>query len=145
MVTAACIPEVWAWRVFCDVAGHRSMGTIKRAILVNAGVSLLPEPTVCRELDSGERVAVRVEGLRVDATAGHHLSGGAGWAGTARTVGAVSDGGREPIGAGIVPSTDGDGTLRAGRRMCRGNRGNQGVSRGSRAMRWGYLRGRSGR
>lgn len=76
-------PRVRGWSFFCDGAGHRSMGAIKRAILVN--------------------------------------------------VGAVFDGGCEPIGAGIVLSTDGEGTLRAGQRMGRGKRGNQGVSRAARA------------
>jgi DNA-binding transcriptional LysR family regulator len=42
-----------------------NIDTIKRAILVNEGISLLPEPTVRRELDSGELVAVRVQGLEL--------------------------------------------------------------------------------
>ena len=40
-----------------------NIDTIKRAIEVNAGVSLLPEPTVRRELELGSLVSVPVAGL----------------------------------------------------------------------------------
>jgi DNA-binding transcriptional LysR family regulator len=40
-----------------------NIDTIKRALEVNAGVSLLPEPTVRRELEAGTLATVRVQGL----------------------------------------------------------------------------------
>jgi DNA-binding transcriptional LysR family regulator len=45
-----------------DVA-FDNIDTIKRAIVVNAGASFLPEPSVRGELQAGELVAVPVEGL----------------------------------------------------------------------------------
>jgi DNA-binding transcriptional LysR family regulator len=40
-----------------------NVDTIKRAIAVNSGASLLPEPTVRSEIESGTLVAIPVEGL----------------------------------------------------------------------------------
>ena len=37
--------------------------TIKRAIEIGAGVSLLPEPTIAREIESGSLVQVPLEGV----------------------------------------------------------------------------------
>ena len=45
------------------VMAFDNIDTIKRAIEVNAGVSLLPEPTVRRELELGSLVSVPVEDL----------------------------------------------------------------------------------
>lgn len=45
------------------VMAFDNIDTIKRAIEVNAGISLLPEPTVRRELELGSLVSVPVEGL----------------------------------------------------------------------------------
>ena len=42
-----------------------NIDTIKRAIVVNAGASFLPEPSVQSELQAGELVAIPVEGLRL--------------------------------------------------------------------------------
>lgn len=42
-----------------------NIDTIKRAIVLNAGAGFLPEPTVRGELQTGELVAVPVEGLRL--------------------------------------------------------------------------------
>ena len=42
-----------------------NIDTIKRAIAVHGGASLLPEPTICSELASGELVSVPVEGLNL--------------------------------------------------------------------------------
>jgi DNA-binding transcriptional LysR family regulator len=36
--------------------------TIKRAVEINAGVSLLPEPTIVRELAAGTLVAIKIDG-----------------------------------------------------------------------------------
>ncbi len=37
--------------------------TIKRAIEIGAGVSLLPEPTIAREIESGSLVQIPLEGV----------------------------------------------------------------------------------
>ena len=42
-----------------------NIDTIKEAIGINAGISLLPEPTVAREVSSGELVTVPLEGERM--------------------------------------------------------------------------------
>lgn len=39
--------------------------TIKRAVEIDAGVSLLPEPTVDREVQAGSLVAIHLEGTRI--------------------------------------------------------------------------------
>ena len=37
--------------------------TIKRAIEIGAGISLLPEPTIAREIESGTLVQIPLEGI----------------------------------------------------------------------------------
>jgi len=44
--------------------------TIKRAIEIGAGVSLLPEPTMARELESGSLVKIPLEGVALERTLG---------------------------------------------------------------------------
>lgn len=39
--------------------------TLKRAVEINAGFSLLPQPTVAREVQSGTLVAIPIEGVRL--------------------------------------------------------------------------------
>ncbi len=56
---AECGVEVQAEIAFDNI------DTIKRAIVVNAGASFLPEPSVQTELRTGQLVAVRVEGLEL--------------------------------------------------------------------------------
>ena len=47
------------------VMAFDNIDTIKQAIAVNGGVSLLPEPAVCQELKSGQLRAIRVENLQM--------------------------------------------------------------------------------
>ncbi|HEX4415051.1 MAG TPA: LysR substrate-binding domain-containing protein, partial [Lacipirellulaceae bacterium] len=44
--------------------------TIKRAIEIGAGISLLPEPTIQREIESGSLVQIRLEGIALERTLG---------------------------------------------------------------------------
>jgi DNA-binding transcriptional LysR family regulator len=44
--------------------------TIKRAIEIGAGVSLLPEPTIQREIESGSLVQIPLEGIALERTLG---------------------------------------------------------------------------
>jgi DNA-binding transcriptional LysR family regulator len=44
--------------------------TIKRAIEIGAGVSLLPEPTIAREIESGSLVQIPLEGVSLERTLG---------------------------------------------------------------------------
>ena len=44
--------------------------TIKRAIEIGAGVSLLPEPTIAREIESGSLVQIPLEGVALERTLG---------------------------------------------------------------------------
>jgi DNA-binding transcriptional LysR family regulator len=44
--------------------------TIKRAIEIGAGISLLPEPTITREVESGTLVQIPVEGVSLERTLG---------------------------------------------------------------------------
>jgi len=39
--------------------------TLKRAIEVNAGIGVLPEPTIAREIELGTLVAVRIEDMEL--------------------------------------------------------------------------------
>ena len=47
------------------VMAFDNIDTIKQAIAVNGGLSLLPEPAVCQELKGGQLRAIRVEGLQM--------------------------------------------------------------------------------
>jgi DNA-binding transcriptional LysR family regulator len=44
--------------------------TIKRAIEIGAGVSLLPEPTIAREIESGSLVQIPLENVSLERTLG---------------------------------------------------------------------------
>ncbi|HEX3599369.1 MAG TPA: LysR family transcriptional regulator substrate-binding protein, partial [Lacipirellulaceae bacterium] len=44
--------------------------TIKRAIEIGAGISLLPEPTISREIESGTLVKIPLEGVALERTLG---------------------------------------------------------------------------
>ena len=59
----------------CNVAlEFDNIETIKRAIEIGAGVSLLPEPTVAREIASGTLVQSSARRPAARAAAGHHSS-----------------------------------------------------------------------
>jgi DNA-binding transcriptional LysR family regulator len=44
--------------------------TIKRAIEIGAGISLLPQPTIAREVESGTLVQIPIEGIALERTLG---------------------------------------------------------------------------
>ena len=46
--------------------------TIKQAVEIGAGISILPEPTVRREMKSGTLAAIRLDRPRVETPGGHH-------------------------------------------------------------------------